>query len=465
MGTEVATRPGWLTPRRRTDIVGEVVGAFESETAAVFLDTAPAREHITVWVLAGFLALVVVLACVVNVDIVVEGTGKVSPVSGVLYVSPYNTGIVKAVIVRAGEFVKKGQALAMLDPTFTQADLTQLQAHMASDEAVVAREQAEIAKRPYVFSTADKYQAVQGEAWLKRQAEYKSSVASFDSQISSTEAQMTQAISDTEKYKERLRLATEAEAVYTPLLDKGYVSKLQLMTAQDTKTEMNRLLADAQNQITQYRETASSLRAQRDAYIQTWFATLATQLTADQNDLDLTRDNLDKGAKLQDLTSLVSPEDAVVVKVGKLSPGSVYSGGGTDASTPGSDPLFTLMPLNAPLFADVYVQSTDIGFVRVGMPVRLKLDAYRYLEYGVAMGVVKSISENDFTVDDNNQPTTPYFKVHVAITEVKLRGVPKNFRLFPGNTFLGDVMVGKRTIMSYLVEGILRTTEEAMREP
>jgi multidrug efflux pump subunit AcrA (membrane-fusion protein) len=166
-----------------------------------------------------------------------------------------------------------------------------------------------------------------------------------------------------------------------------------------------------------------------------------------------------------DLVTLDSPEDALVVKVGKLSPGSVYSGGGTDASSAGTDPLFTLMPVNAPLFADVYVLSSDVGFVRVGHEVRLKLDAYRYLEYGVAKGVVQSISENSFTLDDNNQPTAPYFKVHVRITSTKLRGVPKTFRLLPGDTFTGDVMVGQRTIMSYLVEGILKTTEEAMREP
>ena len=123
------------------------------------------------------------------------------------------------------------------------------------------------------------------------------------------------------------------------------------------------------------------------------------------------------------------------------------------------------MPVNAPLFADVAVQSADIGFVRLGQEVRMKLDAYRFVEYGVAKGVVKSISQNSFTLDDNGQPVPPYFKVHVAITEVNLRGVPKNFRLLPGDTLLGDVMVGERTIMSYLLEGITRTTSEAMREP
>jgi HlyD family type I secretion membrane fusion protein len=237
------------------------------------------------------------------------------------------------------------------------------------------------------------------------------------------------------------------------------------MSATDSRTEMTRLLGAARNLVDSNSQTMAALKAQREAYVQKWHSDTGTQLVTDSNDLDATQQLLQKAQKLRDLVSLDAPEDAIVVKVGKSSAGSVYSGGGQDAVTPAADPLFTLMPVNAPLFADVDVQSQDIGFVKVGHPVRMKLDAYRYLEYGVAKGMVKTISENSFTVDANNQPVPPYFKVHVAITEVKLTGVPKSFRLLPGDTLTGDVMVGERTIMSYMLEGILRTTSEAMREP
>jgi multidrug efflux pump subunit AcrA (membrane-fusion protein) len=79
--------------------------------------------------------------------------------------------------------------------------------------------------------------------------------------------------------------------------------------------------------------------------------------------------------------------------------------------------------------------------------------------------VVKSVSEDSFTLDVNNTPVGPYFKVRVTIKEIHLRNVPRDFRLIPGNTLVGDIMVGKRTILSYLVEGGLRTGSEAMREP
>jgi hemolysin D len=452
--------------RRKPDKVGELIGAFESDTVAVFQRTAPVNDHIVLWVFATMMVIAFVLCCIVKLDRVVTSVaGIIFTSAGSIYVSPLNPSVVRAVNVKAGQMVKKGQALATLDPTFTQADLLQLQEHLSSDQATVAREEAEIAQRPYVYSKTDRHQAIQGGLWLQRQAAYRSNIANYDGQISSTLAQMTQAKSDYEKYTKRLKLISDEQNVYEPLLDKGYVSKLQVLQSTDATTEMSRLLADADNEIAQYRETVAALRAQRDAYIQQWFSDTAAQLVLDRNDLDLTLDSRDKAQKLQDLTSLDSPTDAIVLKVGKLSPGSVAAGNGQDTLSPGVDPLFTLAPMDAPVEAEIDVATSDIAFVSVGNPVQLKLDAYSFVIYGIAKGVVTSISEGSFTTDANNTPVPPYFKVRVRVTDTNLHGVPPDFRLIPGMTLEGDVMVGERTIISYLVETILGQTEAAMREP
>jgi hemolysin D len=448
--------------RRRSDVVGDVVGAFESDTAAVFLRTAPVNEHIILYVLAAMLVLAVALMALVKLDRVVTGTGRIVTAAGSLYVSPFDTGIVREVRVKAGDVVKKGQVLATLDPTFTHADLLQLQQKQGSDEAAVARLGAEIAGRPYTFSATDPYQALQGGIWQKRQAEYRYNLADFDARIHSSEAQVAQYQSDSREYEKRLKLANDVENVYQPLLEKGYVSKLQVMQATDERTEMGRLLADAQNQMSSLRQTLASLKAQRESYIQKWNSDAGTELVTVRNDLDVTRQNLQKAQKLSDLASLDSPADAVVLKVGKVSSGSVA---GSGAQTMGQDPLFTLVPLDAPVEADVNVSARDIGFIKIGDPVQLKLDAYRFMQHGTAKGVIKTISEGSFTTDDNNTPIEPYFKVRVTIKEVHLRNVPPDFRLIPGMTLAGDIMVGRRTILSYLVEGGLRTGSEAMREP
>jgi len=180
-----------------------------------------------------------------------------------------------------------------------------------------------------------------------------------------------------------------------------------------------------------------------------------------RNEFTTAQEELKKAQKLNQLGTLEAPADAIVLKVGKASIGSVTAPGGD----PGADPLFTLVPLDAPLEAEIDIDARDIGFIRVGDPVEVKLDAYRFLQHGTAKGVVETISEGSFTTADNGTVRAPFFKARVKFTEVKLHDVPANFRLIPGMTLAGDIVVGRRTILSYLVEGALRTGSEAMREP
>ena len=74
------------------------------------------------------------------------------------------------------------------------------------------------------------------------------------------------------------------------------------------------------------RETLASLKAQRESYIQKWNSDAGTELVTVRNDLDATRQSLQKAQKLYELSSLNAPADAVVLKVGKVSSGSVEIG-------------------------------------------------------------------------------------------------------------------------------------------
>jgi HlyD family type I secretion membrane fusion protein len=451
-----------LTPRpvRLSQRKVDLVGAFESETVGVFMRTTPSSEHVLLYALVAILCVSLVLSSIVKLDRVVSGGGVIVPAGGELYVSPFDPGIVRQVRVKAGDIVKAGEALATLDPTFTNADLKQLQEKLASDEAAVTRLTAELAGAPYLFSSDEPAQILQGAIWQKRQLEYRYNLADFDGRIRGVEAQVAQYESNALEFSKRLKLAEDAETLYKPLLDKGYVSKLQLMQATDERTEMRRLAADAQNQMYAQRQTLLALRAQREAYVQKWNSDTGAELVATRNELEVTRQNLQKAQKLSDLVSLDAPADAVVLKVGRMSSGSVAGAGSMAA-----EPLFTLVPLNGALEADVKVPAADIGFIKVGDPVQVKLEAYRFMQHGTVDGSIKTISEGSFTTDENNAETAPYFKVRVLLRKPHLRNVPADFRLIPGMTLTGDIMVGKRTILSYLVEGGLRTGSEAMREP
>jgi HlyD family type I secretion membrane fusion protein len=369
---------------------------------------------------------------------------------------------VREVRVKAGDVVRKGQVLATLDSTFTEADRTQLQQRFNSDQAAVARLEAETSGRPYVPSVRDVYTGLQSSIYSQHAAEKASNLADFDARIRASEAQIAQYDSDIKQYSQRLQLAEKVEQTYGPLAEKGYVSNLQVLQAKDQRTEAARFFADAQGMAAAARQSLQALKSQRDAYVQKRLSDLGTELVTTRNDLDATRQSLNKAMRLNELITLDAPADAVVLKVGKVSSGSIAANGAMSSQT---EPLFTLVPLGAPVEVDLRIPAREIGFVKKGDPVQIKLDAYRFTQHGSANGTITNISDGSFTMSDDNQVVDPYFRVEVAITEAKLRNVPADFKLISGMTLQGDILVGSRTILSYVIEGALKTGSEAMREP
>src|ERR1700683_3571295 len=84
--------------RGQADPVGEVISAFESDTAAVFVRTAPVSENIISYAIMLFFAVAISLACVIRLDQVVTSvTAMIKSTSGYLYVSPLNPSVVRQV--------------------------------------------------------------------------------------------------------------------------------------------------------------------------------------------------------------------------------------------------------------------------------------------------------------------------------------------------------------------------------
>jgi HlyD family type I secretion membrane fusion protein len=450
-----------LRSRAQRDALPAIVGAFESETQAVIARSAPYSDRMILHGLGVLLLVALLLMSVLKLDRVVVATGKVVPTTGSLYIQPLDRAIVRSVQVRVGDVVRKGQVLAILDPTFAAADAANLQAKHDSDAAMVARLEAEQAGVAYAPKGNSPAEMLQLAAWRQRQADYRANLLDFDARMAASATVISKSAEDARNYDEHRKIAADIERRMRELEATGYGAPLKTLAAQDTRVEADRQLAEARGSAVQGSHDLAALRAQRDVFITKWRDDLATALVAARNDLNQSTQDLIKADRVRDLTSLTAPADGVVLQIGNVSTGSVV-----DAPQGGvQPPLFTLTPLGGAMEADVAIPARDIGFVKRGDTVRVKLDAYRFLQHGTAEAVVKTISEGAFTTDDNQRVVPPYFKAKVAFTKVGLRNVPADFRLIPGMTLTGDILVGHRTIMSYIVEGALRTGSEAMREP
>jgi hemolysin D len=440
------------------EALGQSVSAFESSTAEVLANRSPGGSRAVLYALAGFLLGVGIFCSVFQLDRIVRAQGKIVPVEGVLFVQPLNQAIVHSINVRVGSFVKKNQVLATLDPTYAAADLSELQKKVASLEPEIRRIEAQEAGKPFVAKEGNSYEVLQESIYLHSQQDYTSSVASQEEKIHEDESNIIRLRHEADEYSKRAAIASEMEGRWNQLVDKGYVSHMTVLTSTSSRIELERLRDEAKDTLASTQHDLASLRAGLVSYIQKWHdGNLSTLLTS-RNDLDSAQQELSKAERTRSLIELVAPEDAFVTKIADLSAVGAVANAGA--------PLFTLVPANAPLEADVQIATKDAGFPQIGDKVNLKFDAYSFLEHGVAEGRLAAVSQNSFTVNPDGTPATaPYFDARVNITALHMHNVPQDFRLVPGMTLQADMIVGRRTILWYILGGALRSGSEAMHEP
>src|SRR5205085_6819271 len=101
----------------------------------VFL--APPRQRVTLWLIVGLLATTAIALSIAKVDVIISANGKLATGESQIVVQPLETSIVRSVEVKVGQKVNKGDLLATLDPTFTQADESELATKLQSLQATV----------------------------------------------------------------------------------------------------------------------------------------------------------------------------------------------------------------------------------------------------------------------------------------------------------------------------------------
>src|SRR5690606_33023234 len=149
------------------------------------------------------------------------------------------------------------------------------------------------------------------------------------------------------------------------------------------------------------------------------------------------------------------PADAVVLDVAERSVGSVVRE---------AEPLVTLVPLAAPLEAEVAIDASDIGQVVAGQTARIKLNAYPFQKHGTAEGIVRMVSGDAFAPQGETM-RPPFYRARVEVTDIALRNLPETFRILPGMTLSAEILTGRRTVLSYFLYPLIRGLDESVREP
>lgn len=441
-------------------------GAAKGKTIVEYLPDAdeierspvPRYAQLTLHLLVVAVAAFLVWASVSQLDQIVVAQGRlINPLPNVV-VQPLETAIVQSVDVRTGQVVKKGDKLATLDATFVQADETQLQSRLDSLETQIRGLQAELAgdlDKPKTPTNAD--EKLQAELLVERRASYRAQQLRLSENLSKLRAALVTNRNDQQLVMSRLRSLKDIEAMQEKMVAQKYAAPLQLLEAQQRTQEVLRDLELTRNREQEIRRELSSLEAEKLGFEKNWRQRSMEELLGVTRERDALQQQLQKADKRNQLVTLVAPQDAVVLEIAKLSPGSVVQGAET---------FFTLVPLNSALEAEIEINSVDVGYIKVGHVVHIKLDAFPFQRHGTLDAKVRTISEDAFKRDPSAKGgANAYYLSRVSLDDTRLKNMIESSRLLPGMTLNAEIVVGQRSIMSYLAWPLTKGLDEAVREP
>ncbi|WP_370663517.1 HlyD family type I secretion periplasmic adaptor subunit [Massilia rhizosphaerae] len=420
----------------------------------------PPYARITVHALAAMLVCFLGWASFAEIDEVVKAQGRLTTPLSNIVVQPIETSIIRSIDVRVGQVVKKGERLATLDPTDADADQAQLRLKYDSLDTQIKRLAAELAgKAPPVEAgkvTADTQ--LQDKLTEERRANFAAQLMRLSENIAKTRAALETNLRDQQVLGDRTKSLREVETMQERLVDQKFGAKVNLLDARNKRMEVERDYTLAKNQEPEIRRELAGLEAEKQAFVNGWRQKIMEDMLNLTRDRDATAEQIKKGTLRKDKVVLTAPADAMVQDIAPLSQGSVAQA---------AEKMFTLVPLGTALDAEVQIDSLDVGHVKTGDVAHVKLDAFPFQKHGTLEAKVRTLSEDAFKRDTPNPDTgtSAYYISRLDLGKDTLKNMDPHARLLPGMTLTAEIVVGKRTVLSYLLWPLTKGLDEAIREP
>lgn len=413
--------------------------------------------RLTAWVLLIGLILTMIWVSVGKIDIVASASGRIVPTGNVKLVQAATSGIVRAIYVRDGDMVRRGQALVDLDPTVSSAEEEQAVRALQAAQLDVARNQAiadAVAGRGMHFTPppgTDPLVAETQRRLIEAQvASTRASVAGLAAATSSSLAEAQGAGQQIRKYDDTLPLI-DRELSNLDQLDRYGLIPLQRLyeMRRQRRSELGeRDIAVAQR--SRAISDAAKFGQQRAEAREQALRQALADLAKAQSDAALRAEELTKARQKSRLQRLVSPVDGTVQQL------AVHTVGGVVEAV---KPIMIIVPRDS-LVVEAKVLNKDAGFVRNGQDVVLKLEAFPFTRYGTVPGRIQSISSD--AVDDRKLGAVYVARIRIAQPTIDADG--QKVALAPGMTVTADVHIGTRSILSFLVSPLEQTAMEAGKE-
>jgi hemolysin D len=380
------------------------------------------------------ITLVIVLftwAIVGRMDIIVNATGEIIPSERTKAIASIEVASVKALYVKEGQTVKKGDVLIELDASAASAE--QDKAMSTAEEAIlqVARSRALIAAidghKPPRLSAIDGVpteKLIEAQKCLDGQfQDFKTKLQRIDGMISN--------------YSRALPLATQTAADYKALAKDHDVSQHSYLEKEQARIELEGKLMDAKNQ-----RAALIAETKRVAY---------DALTEGDKIVGAAKPDISRAAFHRKLLKLVAPVDGTVQQL------QVHTVGGV---VPAAQTLMLIVPRKHQLEVEAMVLNKDIGFVKEGQTAAVKVDAFQYTKYGLIPAHVTHISRD--AIKDEKKGLIYSVIVELEKDTIQIEG--RDTKLGAGMSVNVDIKTGERRVIEYVLSPLIKLQRESLHE-
>lgn len=394
-----------------------------------------------------------------KLDIVAVAQGKTVVGSRTKIIQPMETAVVKRIRVRDGQTVKQGELLIELDATGTGADYAKagdalIDARLAERRFAALAQALDSGHAPALpadptlpqqrFDAAQAMASSQYAAYLAKHRSVQASLAQRRD-----ERQTAQSL--IEPLSEGARIASERSADYAKLLERSYVSRQDYVLREQERMAAERDLTAQRGRL----QEAQSAQASAQQELSVLSADMRQQtldgLRQAREQVQQLAPEVAKTGQRDHMMQLRAPVDGTVQQL------AIHTIGGV--VTP-AQPLLAVVPSEDTLEVEATVLNKDIGFVRPGQAVTVKVESFPYTRYGYLTGTVETIS-HDAAQDEKLGWVFPArVKLDSAVLDVE--GV--KVLVTPGMALSVEIKTGQRRVIDYLLSPLQRHGGEALRE-
>lgn len=414
------------------------------------------------WCLALCLTLFLLWASLARLDEVTHAQGTVIPSGKVQVVGSPEGGVVREILVEAGQIVNAGDVLVRLDDASALAGVGEKQNRRAYLQANVIRLQAEVDGVPPSFPP--ELMAEDAASVAEAQELYDNRIAQLNSTRSVFEEQVEQRRQELGDAKRRVgtlgqvyNLAVKELNMTKPYLAQGAIAEVDILRLQ-------RQVADAQRELnTAQASVPSAEAALREAESKLEEAVLTYQNEA-RDELGKFREEFNRlGASVVgdiarvDRATLKSPIRAEVKQVLVNTVGQAVQANAN---------IVELVPIEETLLLEAKVRPQDIAFIRPGLPAMVKISAFDFSVYGGLPGKVERISGDSFK-EERSGPRGEdqiFYKVLVRTQKNYLERYGQKLSIKSGMVASVDVITGHKTVLEYLLKPINKARQQALTE-